>query len=371
MNLPLSLYRFHKISRQLPLLPTLVKLVRPIEETTAEPFVVGTALVNVFSKLVSQVFRHGKVDLQPPASGILAKIEKGTSLEELGNIRQGIAENPASINRKTNEKFGSRWQVSEGVFALRPAELRRLSLSKAEEKLLWPYHDLCDIDRYWLADHPSLSLIYSTRNTCPDIKIYPRLHAHLKRFRAIMEKRRETENGSNSWWHLHWPRDEQIWQAPKIVALQMAKRPCFAISRRPVYVPFSVNVFVPDSDILEDLNYFAGLMNSKLLWSWYSHYAKRRGIGLEINGNVLARTPIRRINFSSSTQKASHDEIVAKVKAISEVKRQLVAAKTNKDKTYYDNKCASLDRQIDLIVYDLYGLTGEEIKLVETEGDHA
>jgi adenine-specific DNA-methyltransferase len=370
---------FHRVSGQHMILrvtnarsreSVLVKLVRPDGETTAEPFVTGTALVDVFSKPVSQVFRHGKIDLQPSASRILAKIEQGTSLEELGNVRQGIAENPASINRKTNEKFGGRWQVGEGVFALRPTELRRLGLSEAEKMLLRPYHDLCDINRYWLAERPSLSLIYSTRNTCPNIKIYPRLHAHLTRFCPLMEKRRETQNGSNSWWHLHWPRDEQIWQAPKIISLQMAKRPCFVASKRPVYVPFSVNVFVPNPDTLEDLNYFAGLMNSKLLWCWYSRYAKRRGIGLEINGNVLARTPIRRINFASPIQKARHDAMVAKVEAIIEAKRRLIAARTDKDKTYYGNKCASIDRQIDTIVYDLYGLTEEEIKVVEKMGNH-
>jgi hypothetical protein len=32
---------------------------------------------------------------------------------------------------------------------------------------------------------------------------------------------------------------------------------------------------------------------------------------------------------------------------------------------YFENKCASLDRQIDALVYDLYGLTEAEIKIVE------
>ena len=31
----------------------------------------------------------------------------------------------------------------------------------------------------------------------------------------------------------------------------------------------------------------------------------------------------------------------------------------------FPRKCATLDRQIDALVYDLYGLTDEEIKLVE------
>jgi hypothetical protein len=39
--------------------------------------------------------------------------------------------------------------------------------------------------------------------------------------------------------------------------------------------------------------------------------------------------------------------------------------RTDKDKTYYENKCATLDRQIDALVYELYGLTPDEIKIVE------
>jgi hypothetical protein len=34
-------------------------------------------------------------------------------------------------------------------------------------------------------------------------------------------------------------------------------------------------------------------------------------------------------------------------------------------KTYYENLCSTLDRQIDQLVYELYGLTEEEIKIVE------
>ena len=48
-----------------------------------------------------------------------------------------------------------------------------------------------------------------------------------------------------------------------------------------------------------------------------------------------------------------------------DAKKQLAASQTEKDRTYFENKCASLDRQIDALVYDLYGLTGEEIKIVE------
>jgi len=39
--------------------------------------------------------------------------------------------------------------------------------------------------------------------------------------------------------------------------------------------------------------------------------------------------------------------------------------KTESDKTYLKRKCATLDKQIDELVYQLYGLTEEEIRIVE------
>lgn len=35
------------------------------------------------------------------------------------------------------------------------------------------------------------------------------------------------------------------------------------------------------------------------------------------------------------------------------------------DKNYLERKCETLDKQIDKLVYQLYGLTEEEIKIVE------
>ena len=59
--------------------------------------------------------------------------------------------------------------------------------------------------------------------------------------------------------------------------------------------------------------------------------------------------------------------MVTKVGAMLEAKKQLAKAKTDKDKTYYENKCAALDRQIDRLVYQLYGLTEEEVQIVERQ----
>jgi type II restriction/modification system DNA methylase subunit YeeA len=44
-----------------------------------------------------------------------------------------------------------------------------------------------------------------------------------------------------------------------------------------------------------------------------------------------------------------------------ESKKQLAAARTERDKNFYQSKSATLDRQIDNLVYELYDLTAEEI----------
>jgi adenine-specific DNA-methyltransferase len=328
---------------------TTIKLAAPTSETSAEPFVLGTGAVVTFHKRASQLFRGGIIDIQPDSGGSLGILEHGTPLRELGKIRQGIAENPASINRKTNKKYEGRFKIGEGVFALRPEELRALALPRKEHAMLRPYHDLQDIGRYRLSQ-PSLSLIYSTPTTCPDIADYPGIRAHLFRFRPIMDARRETKKHSNCWWHLHWPRDEKLWTSPKILSLQMADRPAFVPAEEAVYVPFSVNVFIPFKSTREHLNYIAALLNSRLLWEWYRHRAKLRGAGLEINGHVLGSTPVHRIDFSDPAETASHDRIVRLVDRILALNSCTTSEKLR--------EIRATDGEIDELVRGLYGIAG-------------
>ncbi len=346
---------------------TVLRTVIGGNERTAEPFFTGLGKVVSLRKTPKELFLDGKIDIQPGSGVLLRKIDRGVKLSQLGIVRQGIAENPSSINRKTNKKFGEKWKEGEGVFALTSSEAKRLKLTIQERQLLRPYHDLCDLDRYWIREAASYLLIYSTPKTCPDIKVYPNIYAHLSKFREITSARRETRNGSNQWWHLHWPRDEEIWKASKIISIQMAARPSFSCSEQPVYLPFSVNVFVPNNMVKENMKYVLALLNSKVLWHWFSHHAKRRGVGLEINGNVLSSAPIRRINFSIAKEKRIHQELVelvdANIKAINQVKIGV----TEKNLAYYESRQKSIDRQIDQHIYQLYGLSEEEAGLLDKE----
>jgi len=346
--------------------PTTIKRPGAASHVDAEPFVRGTAPVVVFQKDRDQLFRDGRIDVEPACDELLAKLARGTPLGALGKVRQGIAENPAGVTRKTNERHGGRWEPGEGVFALTRAELARLNLPARERRLIRPYHDLGDLGRYFLAPEPSLALIYATARTCPEIDRYPAVRAHLARFRPIMEARRETRRGTRRWWQLHWPREESLWRSPKIVALQMAARPAFVPAAEPVYVPFSANVFVPCADTREHLHYLTALLNSRLLWKWYSHHAKRRGVGLEINGHVLARTPIRTIDFSHPADRSRHDQLVALVERMLGLNRDLREARGGQ-RAEISGRIAHVERRIDWLVYELYEVADADVAIVEAD----
>jgi adenine-specific DNA-methyltransferase len=319
---------------------------------SALPYVEGRTSAEEYQKAHDELFREGRIDLQPASADVLALVERGAPLGELGDIRQGIAENPADINRRTNERFGDKWEIGEGVFSLSEEELRALQLSSRERKLARPYHDLQDIGRYWARQPPSRYLLYLTRDTCPDLTAYPGLEKHLLRFKEIMQERRETRNGARAWWQLHWPRAPELWTSDKILALQMAERPSFAFVPGECYVPFSVNVFVPRPATGLTPHYILGILNSRLLWKWFSHHAKRRGIGLDLNGNVLSRAPVLRIDFDNPTQVKLHERISTLAKHRSHLSQRQVE---------------NVERQIDLAVYELYGLTEAQRATVDAE----
>jgi len=315
-----------------------------------------------FLKPSSELFRDGHLDLEPPCAELLARLETWPPLATLGMLRQGIVENPATVTGGMLRRHGPRWQPGEGVFVLSGVAVEALGLSPAERALLRPYHDTGEVGRYRLAAAPPQSLIYATAETWPRLEDFPGLAAHLARFRPLLEARRETRAGRRAWWHLHWPRAEAHWRSPKIIALQMAARPACVAALGPAYVPFSMNVFLPAPGLREHLHYLAALLNSRLLWKWFRHRAKRRGVGLEINGHVLAAAPIRRINWDDAADVARHDELAQRAAELTAADACRTAAAASAPR---QRELADLERQVDQLVYQLYRLADAEIATVE------
>ena len=79
----------------------------------------------------------------------------------------------------------------------------------------------------------------------------------------------------------------------------------------------------------------------------------------------VEQLPIRTIDASDSAGKARHDRIVKLVEGMLQLHASLASAKTPDEKKALQRQLDATDRQIDQLVYELYGLTDDEIKIVE------
>jgi DNA-binding protein H-NS len=57
--------------------------------------------------------------------------------------------------------------------------------------------------------------------------------------------------------------------------------------------------------------------------------------------------------------------MVKVVETMLKLQKQFAAAKTSHEKTAIQRQIAATDKRIDQLVYELYGLTDEEIRIVE------
>jgi len=64
-------------------------------------------------------------------------------------------------------------------------------------------------------------------------------------------------------------------------------------------------------------------------------------------------------------EEAKHDKLVSLADNMLELQTKYHEARMERDKEIYERQMKIVDEQIDRLVYDLYGLTEEEIKMVE------
>ncbi|MCK4475165.1 MAG: N-6 DNA methylase, partial [Methanophagales archaeon] len=115
-----------------------------------------------------------------------------------------------------------------------------------------------------------------------------------------------------------------------------------------------------------NIKYFLGIINSRLLNFIYEIFNPEKGEALaEVKRTNVARLPVHDINFSNPTEKAQHDKLVALVDNILELQKKYHEARMEIDKGLYERQIKIADAQIDRLVYDLYGLTEEEVKVAK------
>ncbi|MDO4569060.1 MAG: N-6 DNA methylase [Planctomycetia bacterium] len=165
------------------------------------------------------------------------------------------------------------------------------------------------------------------------------------------------------------PRDPAIFEAPeKIVIRQTGDSLIATLIEGGVIARDNLHLILNNSEC--DIKYFLGLINSRFMNFIYSVMNPEQGEALaQVKKKHVEQLPVRPIDFSNPSDIAMHDKIVRRVEQILTLNRRLQTETfvNSREREMLEREVFSLDQQIDTLVYDLYGLTEEEIRLVEQE----
>lgn len=207
-------------------------------------------------------------------------------------------------------------------------------------------HPLChgrDIGRYEIKSRER-RILYIDNSI--DIEDYPNTKKWLLDFKEQLSKRREAKKGVISWYGLQWPRVKSELDIKEKILIQrtrneaLKQRIIATIDEEGVYGMEGI-YFIITKDEGVSLYFLLGILNSKLM----NYLFATKFLNLAIKAEYLKHVMI---------PSASDKNIITLVKEILQTKRMNSGTDTS-----------SLEHEIDQLVYQLYGLTDEEIAIVE------
>ena len=163
---------------------------------------------------------------------------------------------------------------------------------------------------------------------------------------------------------------EFLQHGPKVVYRQTADRIIATIETEDYLIDKTLHsITVQDAYLREfNLKYLSAILNSKLATHIYRDLAKEKGrLFAQVKTFTMKKLPIRRIDFENRAEKKMHDDLVALVGRMLELNKRLAPIRNTpcNERDELVREIERTDREIDNLVYHLYGLTEEERKIVE------
>ncbi|ECQ6164882.1 TPA: Eco57I restriction-modification methylase domain-containing protein [Campylobacter jejuni] len=279
-------------------------------------------------------------------SALKAKIERiGTPLKEWQglNIYRGILTG-------YNEAFIITTEKRNEILANCKDEAEKERTAKLIRKMLRGR----DIKRYsyewaglWVINtHNGYKNQNGEKVEAINIENYPSLKKHFDEFYPQLEKR--ADKGLTPYNLRNCAYIEEFEKEKIVYPCIMAKEPCFSYETSFAFAMAPANIITSNSDILK---YILAFLNSDFIYLMLRKFYMGGGIEGELKTNNLEKLPIPKIN--SKNQKLA-DELINLVDKILKAKEQDKNANTQE-----------LENKINSLVYKLYNLTEEEIKIIE------
>jgi len=152
----------------------------------------------------------------------------------------------------------------------------------------------------------------------------------------------------------------------KIVVRQIGFEPSASF----VDIPTAVtgNIFTIIANDSDEERYILGLFNSKLMkFYWKTMLTDFKSSFPQVTIFSLSQLPIRTTDPNVLSEKKQRDEVISRVDRMLKLHKDLAEGKTPDEKTRAERLIEAIDRQINELVYEAYGLTEEEIRIIEQQ----
>ena len=250
---------------------------------------------------------------------------------------------------------------------------RLIREDKKSAELIKPFVVGDDIRKYRI-NFKNRYLIFTRRGT--KITDYPAIEKYLLQFKdRLMPKPKGWKGkewngrkpGSYKWYEIQDTVEyyHEI-NKPKIVYPDIAKESRFSFDEENIHFGNTV-YFISLND-----KYLLGILNSRLIFSYFKRMASVLG-DADKAGRIrwfsqdVIKIPIRVISLNNPNDIRNQNKMVNLVNVMLDLHKHIKDIHSDTQKSILQRQIEATDREIDQLVYELYGLTDEDIKIVEGE----
>jgi len=199
---------------------------------------------------------------------------------------------------------------------------------------------------------------------------YPLAWDYLNRNKRLLESREKGKFKDAEWYRFGRTQNLGMWEQPKLMVPYMVTHLATYLDHTDGFYFINVTTGgygITSADPTVSLPYLCGLLNSRLLDFYFKSVTTPfHGGYFAANKQYIEQLPIRPINFSDPADKARHDKMVELVDRMLELNKQKHSGKLAPSQVdRVDREIAATEAEIDNLVYELYGITDEERKIVE------
>jgi hypothetical protein len=202
---------------------------------------------------------------------------------------------------------------------------------------------------------------------------FPHAWGYLKANRRVLESRERGKWKNDRWYAFGRSQNLSEMEQKKILTPSIANSASFTLDNQDFYYFVGsgggggggYGVTLKQGQQIA-YQYVLGLLNSKLLDFFLKSFSSRFSGGYyAYNRQYIEQLPICPIDFSDHADEERHNKMMALVDSMLGLHKQLAAAKSNAQVGIVQRQIHATDRQIDHLAYQLYGLSEEEVALIE------